>query len=388
MSVETRSPESLIIGINQEGMLVISGGFKPTRNGLSEGAVMINIRAGSWSKKFVACSEWIPESTQDAGAYPRLLWATVTTTPPGLRYRSYEVEFSFGNNLYRGERKAGFRDRDVIAWTLLRMLPARLKNNTAKLISRIVILRFKPVLAIHCWHEELVEEFLTQVIHPSCWSGLTLLIPENLPNGAEWKIVEKSKKYGFREIKVRRVPSKGRDVGGFITLLTDLAEELNSGGNVPPHLFLHTKRSSHLPESVSRLWRGRLFRPLLSPKGIAVSLLGMFAFNRALAFSRSTHRIEKVESSTGFPGLSAKAASELGMKLFGLAPLSFSFCAGTMMWFSPKKVIQCWDFRRLSEVMWMLEPSSDLKEPSHAHAFERLFPEIVQKSKGAALLIS
>ena len=51
-----------------------------------------------------------------------------------------------------------------------------------------------------------------------------------------------------------------------------------------------------------------------------------------------------------------------------------------MMWVMPARVEKVWSIEKLQAVLSKLEPSPTMQEPSHAHAFERLFPDIVRRS--------
>jgi hypothetical protein len=51
-----------------------------------------------------------------------------------------------------------------------------------------------------------------------------------------------------------------------------------------------------------------------------------------------------------------------------------------MMWVLPARVEKVWSIEKLQAVLSKLEASPTMQEPSHAHAFERLFPDIVRRS--------
>jgi hypothetical protein len=239
--------------------------------------------------------------------------------------------------------------------------------------------RSRPILALHVWHEDVCAKLLEAVPFPSCWGGLKLVVPDNLDPRAAGRIRAIASASGFASVTEVAAPAAGRDIGGLVTILLQACPE-SSPDQTVPHLFLHSKRSAHLPALISECWRENLVSRVAQGAGLPRALFALSAGGAGIVYSREARRVEHGDASGSLPSLSAAMADRLSLELFRSSPGSYAFCAGTMMWFVPSKIAACWTKERLQRVLELLEPSRDLSEPSHAHAFERLFPEAASRA--------
>lgn len=327
-------------------------------------------------------------SNDKKSPYPKLIWAQAEIIPPGIRFCDYHISLQVGRETFYGIKRAGWRDRDCLFHFLEKRLHflSNAKHDDLNVLRQLN--KSQPRLALHLWHQEIGIQLLNAIPFPQAWSELLLLVPDNLPSK---EVLDYTKRVadnlGFRRTILLPVPAKGRDIGGLVSLLLHL---LNCDKeDQRPCLFLHTKNSAHLPDLISRTWREMLLSRILIRKSFLASALRYLQFEKnAIVASRDVRRLEKCgNGGDSLPNRSAELASQISWQLFRQKTESFEFCAGTMMWFVPKRIAKTWTILRLIAILEHLEDSAELCEPSWAHAFERLFPSAVAKTSGNVLFL-
>jgi hypothetical protein len=245
-----------------------------------------------------------------------------------------------------------------------------------------------PRIFIHCWSEEVTIEIIRKVHSFIKPKKIILLKPLNI----DYHAFEQIRKRAFTdfslETEVLDVPPLGRDVGGFITALNKCFDQ-NAPDYNPnrPCLFLHAKNTLNIPQHRVIMWRNSLIDPLISRFRGFITLILLLLFRPAIIYSKDVHRDEPGSSLNIHQYRSLLLSRTIAKRIFGKLPSSFGYCAGTMMWVIPSQVSHIWTLSRLEEVAALLEPSETMTEPSHAHAFERLFPEMVRSGGGKCIRI-
>jgi hypothetical protein len=320
--------------------------------------------------------------------YPNLIWAQAEITPPRIRFCDYHISLQVGEKTFYGIKRAGWRDRDCLLHCFKKHLHFLINSKRDDSNALRLLNKSQPRLALHLWHQEIGIQLLNATPFPPAWSELVLLVPDNLPSK---EVLYNTKRVadnlGFRRTVLLPVPAKGRDIGGLVSLLLHL---LNCDEeDQRPCLFLHTKNSAHLPDLISRTWREMLLSRILMRKSCLASALRYLQFEKyAIVASRDVRRLEKCDNGRdSLPHRSAELASQIYWQLFRQKTESFEFCAGTMMWFVPRRIAKAWTISRLVAILENLEDSAELCEPSWAHAFERLFPSAVANAGGNVLFI-
>jgi hypothetical protein len=217
---------------------------------------------------------------------------------------------------------------------------------------------------------------------------ITLLKPSNIDEQSFAQIRARAFSEFSLETEVLDVPPRGRDVGGFIAALNRCFDK-NAPDYNPnrPCLFLHSKNTINIPSHRVMMWRDSLIDPLVSRMRGFFTLLRLVLLKPAIIYSKDVHREEPGSSLNIHQYKSLLLARSLAKRFFGQVPASFGYCAGTMMWVIPSKISHIWTPSRLIEIDALLEPSETMSEPSHAHAFERLFPEMVKSGGGKCVLV-
>ncbi len=368
--------------LGNDGTLRVAAGVKAA---LSEDktqaeSVTLQLKSGAWQHSSVVPLDLRP-LTAEVGPYPQLWWAQLKVVPPGWRFRDYEVTLEWGGRTYFGKKRAGWRDRDVLARMLASHFPQRLIHKCLGFLAGKLFAQNRPVLAVHLWHEDVGLKLLHSSPWRDQWSEVILLVPENLPDrDITTRFTAVASDLGFRRITTLSVPARGRDIGGLVSLLLHLQKYPSTASR--PCLYLHTKKSSHLPDLISSTWMDMLLsRVFFRRGGLLAALARLRYFRAAVVASREAQRKEVVHGKgSTLPQHSSELAAQVYADLFGDRVDSFEFCAGTMMWFMPGRTCRAWTASRLSEVLERLEDSRIMQEPSVAHAFERMFPEAVRRS--------
>lgn len=246
----------------------------------------------------------------------------------------------------------------------------------------------QPRIFIHCWTEEVSIEVIRKAKQSLNPNKITLLKPYNIDEQC-FKNIRRRAQFDFSlETEVLEVPAKGRDIGGFIAALKKCLDEKSLDYNPNrPCLFLHSKNTSNIPSHRVSMWRNSLIDPLISRFRGFVSLLLLWLFKPAIIYSKDIHREEPRSSLNIHQFRSLLLARMISKRLFNKSPDSFGYCAGTMMWVIPSKIAHIWTLSRLLEMEALLEPSETMSEPSHAHAFERLFPEMIRSAGGLCIRV-
>jgi hypothetical protein len=237
----------------------------------------------------------------------------------------------------------------------------------------------KPIISLHLWHLDVAIEILQVFQETSRFYDLRISVPDNLDKQISTQLQLHIKKYyKFNSICTLAVPAYGRDIGGFITSLIHSIK--NSEYKNRPHLFLHTKNTSELHSLMVRRWRDSLVYDIAFNANFSFSLFLFKNLQASIVYSRSNDRIENGNDDIEARKASYDLAKLVQYELFNKSNNQIRFCAGTMMWVLPSRVEKVWSIEKLQSVLSKLEPSQTMQEPSHAHAFERLFPHIVQSS--------
>jgi hypothetical protein len=237
----------------------------------------------------------------------------------------------------------------------------------------------KPVISLHLWHLDVAIDILKTYKKTSKYFELRLAIPDNLtPSILNQLNNHLEQKYHFSKVTTLKIPAVGRDIGGLISSLIYSMESFEYRGR--PHLFLHTKNTPNIHPLLAWQWRKSLIDDISFGLASTISLF-LFRFGRAsIVYSLANDRFEDGQDDIDERKESYRLARALSRELFNESNEKMRFCAGTMMWVMPARVEKVWSVEKLQAVLSKLEPSPTMQEPSHAHAFERLFPDIVRRS--------
>lgn len=368
------SPASSFAGVDSGGRLHVAVGVAQGEFRTAPEPLVLSALSGEWKCEVRCVPQLLP--ADKSSPYPPLWWFAFSVPSPTLRYTVWRLRLEAGDTAWEVEKRAGFRDREVLMQRLAACQPFRsLMGSLSIRAARRELASSRPLLALHAWDPGIASEMLGKIPLRGEWGGLKLLFPENIPFGQRQEIESAAASLGFPHVEASAVPPRGRDVGGLVTLLREMGKRWDNR----PCLYLHTKRSAHLPPCVSSWWRDRLMHPLTTPSGVARSLRRMRG-GSALVYAKDCRRVEQASGSDGFPAASAALAAELGREIVSLEIPVFRFCAGTMMWIHPAETARVWNDDRLRRVLDRLEDSATMAEPSAAHAFERLFPQALESS--------
>lgn len=282
--------------------------------------------------------------------------------------------FLYKNNQNIGQKNIalGFKLRDRI--TLIKNIC--INTIFVKLLFLLKI-KNKPIISLHLWHLDVAKEILQVFRETSQFFELRILVPDNLDNQVSNQLQEHVKKYyTFNSICTLAVPAYGRDVGGFITSLIHSIKF--SEYKIRPHLFLHTKNTPGLHPALVKRWRNSLVYDIAFNFNFSLSLF-LFKFLKAcIVYSRSNDCVEDGEDDIEERKASYELAKKMEHELFKKNNDKVHFCLGTMMWVLPARIEKVWSIEKLQAVLSKLEPSQTMQEPSHAHAFERAFPDMTR----------
>lgn len=287
---------------------------------------------------------------------------------------------SGGSDQISYQSECGIRYREGIKRKLKETYLYLLYSYMSNLIIRSVCRYVNPAIIIHCWDPAITNRIIQKFDIHSTSSRIILLKPCNIKK--EWfdAVLVYAMGKNFRSVQVLSVPPVARDIGGFISALLNLLET----GDGRPALLIHSKNTEFLPSCLSEDWRNSLIDPLITGMSGILALLKITFFGSALVCSKNNMRHDSPLSS-GWKKLhppqkeSFNLARDLSLRIFKETYDSFTYCAGTMMWVNPNKIRDIWTRERLVAFQGLLEPSENLTEPSHAHAFERLFPEALRR---------
>ncbi len=248
-----------------------------------------------------------------------------------------------------------------------------------ELLGELLLRTARPVLNIHLWHEDVAREIAALPGPSDRHFEIRLLTPENLDESILDIFLEYLRSnHCFRSVSRLTVPARGRDVGGLVGMLRADGESKQMG--VRPQLFTHTKKSSYLPPLAQADWRRGLLSSLAVGRNLRCAMRQLFFAKTAIVCAGERACVEPFAELAGPRRQSVELAESLAVSLFGRKPPGFTFSAGTMFWCRTDRTAKAWTAERLQYIADRLEPSESLKEPSYAHAFERLFPTAVADS--------
>ena len=235
----------------------------------------------------------------------------------------------------------------------------------------------KPIISLHLWHLDVAIDILEVFRETSQFYDLRISIPDNLDKQVVTQLQLHVKKYyKFNSICTLAVPASGRDIGGLIASLIHSIK--CSDYTHRPHLFLHTKNTPGLHPVLVKRWRNSLVYDIAFNFNFSLSLF-LFKFLKAcIVYSRSNDRVEDGDDDVEERKASCELAKFIERELFKKSNDKVRFCAGTMMWVLPARIEKVWSLEKLQAVLSKLEPSQTMQEPSHAHAFERAFPDMTR----------
>ena len=259
----------------------------------------------------------------------------------------------------------------------------KLELGTSKAINSFILKKFSPkkkiIISLHLWHLDVAKEILHVFDKTSKFCELRLAIPDNLDSNIADQLTEYiEKEFEFQKIIKLTVPSVGRDIGGLIASLIYSIKDGNYSSY--PHLFIHTKNTPHLHPIIVNKWRKSLVNEISKDAKLVIAYFLFKLANACIIYSNSNDRVENGEDNIPQRKKSYSLSKKLSLELFNQSHNKLRFCAGTMMWVMPARVEKVWSIEKLQAVLSKLEPSPTMQEPSHAHAFERLFPDIVRRS--------
>jgi hypothetical protein len=237
----------------------------------------------------------------------------------------------------------------------------------------------KAIISLHLWHLDVALEILEFFRETSRFFELRLAVPDNLDRAIPLKLVRHlEENYEFQKVSTLAVPSVGRDISGFVSSLIHSMKSPIDKNRL--HLFLHTKNTPQLHPLLVRNWRKTLIFDIADQANFFIVFLLLKLWKASLIYAKSNDRIEDGSDQVDERKESYRLARALSRELFHNSSEKMRFCAGTMMWVMPARVEKVWSIEKLQAVLSKLEPSPTMQEPSHAHAFERLFPDIVRRS--------
>ena len=237
----------------------------------------------------------------------------------------------------------------------------------------------KAIISLHLWHLDVALEILEFFQETSRFFELRLAVPDNLDSAIPLQLVRHvEENYEFQKVSTLAVPSVGRDIGGFVSSLIHSMQSPIYKSR--PHLFLHTKNTPQLHPLFVRHWRKTLISDITDKINMFIVFMLLKYQKASLIYAKSNDRIEDGSDHVDELKESYHLAKALSRDLFNKSNEKMRFCAGTMMWVVPVRVEKVWSIEKLQSVLSKLEPSPTMQEPSHAHAFERLFPDIVRSS--------
>lgn len=329
---------------------------------------------------------------QSMSAYPRLINSDASNHKAVLvfdiplkwkieKYRPVEIRISTssGHNFYK-KTECGKKLRHRIIDLIKGLELIRYCRKISTLLISHLHEKANPQVFLHCWNPKITKDIIEKISVYSKSLRVVLVKPSNI--NSKWfdeSIAHASSKK-FKSLEVLSTPPMGRDIGGFISGLLQVLGK----GDTRPFLILHSKNTEFLPQCLSEDWRNSLIDPLVSGTSGIIALLKITFFGSALVCSKKNMRHDSPLSS-GWKKLhppqkeSYNMARDLSLSIFQEKYESFTYCAGTMMWVNPNKISDVWTRERLVAFQGLLEPSENLIEPSHAHAFERLFPEALKR---------
>jgi lipopolysaccharide biosynthesis protein len=168
------------------------------------------------------------------------------------------------------------------------------------------------------------------------------------------------------EADVRVVPNRGRDIGPFLTVLTEVMERCDLLGHI------HGKRTPHAAQGVGDRWRVFLWQHLIGDAMPMADIIRQ-AFTKepglGFVFPEDPHLVMWDEN--------LEIAQELATRMGLRAPLPASFeCpVGTMFWARPAALAP---LLRLG-LTWDDYPSEPLPiDGTMLHALERLIPLVAE----------
>jgi hypothetical protein len=281
--------------------------------------------------------------------------------------------------LYKNNQNIG--QKSIALGYKLRDRITHIKNiwiNTI-LVKLLFLLKIKnkPIISIHLWHFDVAVEMLQVFRETSQFYDLRISIPDNLDKHIPIQLQQHVEKhYKFNSISTLAVPALGRDVGG---LIASLIHSLKiSDFKNRPHLFIHTKNTPGLHPVLVKRWRDSLVYDIASNFNFLFSLFLFLFFKACIVYSRSNDSIENGKDDIEERKASYDLARVVEHELFKKSNDELRFCLGTMMWVLPARIEKVWSLEKLQAVLSKLEPSQTMQEPSHAHAFERAFPDMTR----------
>lgn len=171
---------------------------------------------------------------------------------------------------------------------------------------------------------------------------------------------------GLRELDIRVVPNRGRDIG---PMLVELGETLS---NYEVVLHIHTKRSPHNPDL--RGWRRYLMQSLLGNSRRVAAILNCFAKDEELGilYPQIYHPVIPFMRIGGNAAGLRALLSKAGRDPEDVNKLDMSaFPAGFMMWFRGRAIEP---FIRLKLRLEDFDAEAGQDDSTLAHAIERIFP--------------
>lgn len=247
------------------------------------------------------------------------------------------------------------------------------------LLGELFLRTARPVFNIHFWHEDVAREIAALPGAADRHFEIRLLTPENIDGGTLEQFMQHLRaNHRFRRISRLTVPARGRDIGGLVGMLQ--ADARNKSMAAKPQLFAHTKKSSYLPPPAQADWRRGLLSSLVAGWSLRRAIRQLFFPKTAMVCAGERACVEPFAGIAGPRKQSLELADSLAEVLFSRTPAEYVFSAGTMFWLRIDRTARAWTSERLEHIACRLEPSEKLVEPSHAHAFERLFPAAVNDS--------
>ena len=313
-------------------------------------------------------------TTPPSNTVCKLLWIRVNLHNAPRGFRVYKCSL-YKKNILIGAKNV------TVGYKLRKRIFLKAKTYifpAAKILTPYLLAFSPPVISIHLWHLDVAKDVLLSFSATSHFFELRVVVPDNLDPSVTNSFLNHIKsKYCFKNVTSLGAASVGRDIGGFISsLIFSMESDVHKNR---PHLFIHTKNTPHLdPELVTR-WRDSLIDDIAYQINLIISILLIRLFGASIVYSKSNDRVEDGLDFIVARRESFHLAKSLSEELFASSNEEIRFCAGSMMWVVPSRVEKVWSIQKLQSVFSKLEPSPTMEEPSYAHAFERVFPDVVRR---------
>jgi len=181
-------------------------------------------------------------------------------------------------------------------------------------------------------------------------------------------------------VKILKIPNKGRDIGAKLFLINLLLElKIDSAYT----LIIHDKKSSHVEGG--SYWRDELFK-IIDPGSIN-KVIEIFERKLEIGIIATAKFIqnEYLENSDSFACNCSQLIKEL-LKKYQIKPLNYDFVAGNIFWIRTNLLQSFFKNRSIAKIRGELEMGNimDFNKGTYVHSWERIISWIAS-SQGHTL---